>query len=260
VNHVRKRLTYANVMSSIAVFLVLGGATAFAALGKGTVGTRQLKKNAVKVGKIAGEAVKAGKLAKNAVPTNRLRDNAVSATKVAAGSILTDKLAVFAVTADKIGPNAVTTSKIANDAVTTDKIADNAVTTNKIANNAVTGAKVNEATLGTVPSAANAAALGGIAASGYTRRIFARVNYTTETPTLSASSPGIVANGEGGLGFPRLIFPQSMTNCAVVASASSGAGTQIVRRSAGGGSTVQFAIKDDEGNAVRADFDVIAVC
>jgi hypothetical protein len=35
---VRKRLTYANVMSSIAVFLVLGGATALAAgsLGKNT--------------------------------------------------------------------------------------------------------------------------------------------------------------------------------------------------------------------------------
>jgi hypothetical protein len=36
---IRKRLTYANVMSSIAVFLILGGATAFAALGKNTVGT-----------------------------------------------------------------------------------------------------------------------------------------------------------------------------------------------------------------------------
>ncbi len=46
---IRKRLTYANVMSSIAVFLVLGGATAFAAgkLGKNRVGTKQLKNNAV---------------------------------------------------------------------------------------------------------------------------------------------------------------------------------------------------------------------
>ena len=45
---IRKRLTYANVMSSIAVFLVLGSATAFAAqqLGKKTVGTKQLKANA----------------------------------------------------------------------------------------------------------------------------------------------------------------------------------------------------------------------
>ena len=31
---IRKRLTYANVMSSIAVFLVLGGATAFAAIAR----------------------------------------------------------------------------------------------------------------------------------------------------------------------------------------------------------------------------------
>ncbi len=49
---VRKRLTYANVMSSIAVFLVLAGGTAFAAsqLGKESVGTKQLKKEAVSLG------------------------------------------------------------------------------------------------------------------------------------------------------------------------------------------------------------------
>ena len=46
---IRQRLTYANVMSSIAVFFVLGGATAFAAdqLGKNSVGSKQIKKNAV---------------------------------------------------------------------------------------------------------------------------------------------------------------------------------------------------------------------
>ncbi|HEY2054287.1 MAG TPA: collagen-like protein [Solirubrobacterales bacterium] len=51
---VRKRLTYANVMSSIAVFLVVAGGTAFAAtqLGKESVGTRQLKKEAVSLAKI----------------------------------------------------------------------------------------------------------------------------------------------------------------------------------------------------------------
>lgn len=51
---VRKRLTYANVMSSLAVFLVLAGGSAFAAtqLGKNTVGTKQLKKEAVTLAKI----------------------------------------------------------------------------------------------------------------------------------------------------------------------------------------------------------------
>jgi hypothetical protein len=55
---VRKRLTYANVMSSIAVFLVLAGGTAFAAsqLGKETVGAKQLKKEAVSLAKIKTSA------------------------------------------------------------------------------------------------------------------------------------------------------------------------------------------------------------
>jgi hypothetical protein len=61
---VRKRLTYANVMSSIAVFLVLGGATAVAAttLGKNTVGSKQLKNNAVTSAKIKNGAVTGAKL------------------------------------------------------------------------------------------------------------------------------------------------------------------------------------------------------
>lgn len=74
---IRKRLTYANVMSSIAVFLVIGGATAFAALGKNTVGTKQLKKN----------AVTAAKIKNNAVTTNKIKANAVNGAKVKDGSL-----------------------------------------------------------------------------------------------------------------------------------------------------------------------------
>lgn len=94
----REKLTYANVMSSIAVFLVVGGGTAFA-LAKNSVGTRELKpkavktgilaKNAVRTGKLGPEAVKGGKLAKNAVSTNRLRNNAVTGAKVNESSLST---------------------------------------------------------------------------------------------------------------------------------------------------------------------------
>lgn len=66
---IKERLTYANVMSSIAVFLVLGGGAAIAAgqLGKNTVGSKQLKKNAVttakiKKGAVTGAKVKPGSL------------------------------------------------------------------------------------------------------------------------------------------------------------------------------------------------------
>ena len=76
---IRKRLTYANVMSSIAVFLVIGGATAFAALGKNTVGSKQLKKNAVTTKKIKN----------NAVTTPKIKDNAVNGAKVNEASLAT---------------------------------------------------------------------------------------------------------------------------------------------------------------------------
>jgi hypothetical protein len=63
VKQLRKRLTYANVMSSIAVFMVLGGA-AFAAaqLPKNSVGSKQLKKNAVTAAKIKKDAVTGAKV------------------------------------------------------------------------------------------------------------------------------------------------------------------------------------------------------
>lgn len=76
---IRKRLTYANVMSSLAVFLILGGATAFAAT---KIGTKDLKAGAVTTGKIKKEAVKAGKIAKEAVKTSKIGKDAVTGEKV----------------------------------------------------------------------------------------------------------------------------------------------------------------------------------
>jgi hypothetical protein len=86
-NQVRKRLTYANVMSSIAVFLILGGATAIAALGKKTVGTPQLKANAVTTAKIKRNAVTAKKIKKNAITTAKIKNAAVTGAKVKLSSL-----------------------------------------------------------------------------------------------------------------------------------------------------------------------------
>jgi hypothetical protein len=87
--HVHKRLTYMNVMSTIAVLLTLGGATAFAAahLGKNSVGTRQLKKNSVTAAKIRRNAVTAAKVTKNAVTAVKIKKGAVNGSKIADGSV-----------------------------------------------------------------------------------------------------------------------------------------------------------------------------
>jgi hypothetical protein len=73
-NQLRKRLTYANVMSSIAVFLVLGGATAFAAshLGKNSVGSKQLKNNAVTTSKIKNKAVTGAKIKNGTITGSKI--------------------------------------------------------------------------------------------------------------------------------------------------------------------------------------------
>lgn len=94
-NQLRKRLTYANVMSSIAVFLVLGGATAFAAsqLGKNSVGSKQLKKNSVTKVKIKKGAVSSAKLGDGAVTNSKLGDNSISTAKIQNGAVNGDKIA-----------------------------------------------------------------------------------------------------------------------------------------------------------------------
>ena len=102
---IRRHVTYSNVMSSLAVFLILGGATAFAAIKK--VGANEIKANSIKTGKIVKEAVTAGKLKKNAVTESRIADGAV--------------------TTNKLADNAVTTAKIANDAVTGEKVKESSL-------------------------------------------------------------------------------------------------------------------------------------
>jgi len=94
VKQIRKRLTYANVMSSIAVFLVLGGATALAAgLAKNSVGSKQLKKNAVTSAKIKN----------NAVTTAKIKNGAITGAKVNVGTLATVPNASHAGTADSAG-------------------------------------------------------------------------------------------------------------------------------------------------------------
>jgi len=87
VKQIRKRLTYANVMSSIAVFLVLGGATAIAAgLAKNSVGSKQLKKNAVTSAKIKNNAVTTSKIKNGAVTGAKLNVNSIPTVPSAASA------------------------------------------------------------------------------------------------------------------------------------------------------------------------------
>lgn len=81
---IRKRLTYANAMSSIAVFLVLGGATAIAAsqIDKKSIGTPQLKSNAVTTAKIKKNAVTKKKIAKEAINASKVKKDSLTGNQI----------------------------------------------------------------------------------------------------------------------------------------------------------------------------------
>jgi hypothetical protein len=97
VKQIRKRLTYANVMSSIAIFLLLGGATAFAAK---KIGSNEIKGNSITTGKIKKEAITASKLKKNSVTTAKIANGAVTGAKINLGSVGTIPNATHATSAD----------------------------------------------------------------------------------------------------------------------------------------------------------------
>jgi hypothetical protein len=75
---IRARLSYANVMASVAVFLALGGASyAAVSLPRASVGPRQLR----------AHAVTHSKLAVGSVGTRQLRARSVGASKLALGGV-----------------------------------------------------------------------------------------------------------------------------------------------------------------------------
>jgi hypothetical protein len=79
------RLSYSNVVATLALFLVLAGGTAYAA--------SHLGKNAVKSKNIAPGAVKSKNLAKGAVKEKNIAKGAVTSAKLKAGSLTRSQFA-----------------------------------------------------------------------------------------------------------------------------------------------------------------------
>jgi len=75
----RPKLSYANVVATLALILVVGGGTVYAAA--------RIGKNDVKSKNIAKGAVKSADLGKNAVTAEKLRDGAVTSSKLQDGTI-----------------------------------------------------------------------------------------------------------------------------------------------------------------------------
>jgi hypothetical protein len=80
------RLSYANVISTLALFLVLGGGAAIAAT--------ELKPNSVGTAQLKAQTVTGAKIKSGAVISSKIADGAVTTGKIANGSVTPEKLAV----------------------------------------------------------------------------------------------------------------------------------------------------------------------
>jgi hypothetical protein len=128
----RSKLTYSNVVASLALFAALGGVAVAAGLPKNSVGPKQLKSNAVTAAKIKNGAVTSRKLAHGAVIAGKLGPNSVTPGNLGNGVVTSDKIAAGAVIANSIKNGVVTNNKLQNESVSTQKLANGSVTSAKL--------------------------------------------------------------------------------------------------------------------------------
>src|SRR5262245_17083789 len=91
----RRRLSPATVLASIALLVALGGtgvAAVEATVPNASVGTPQLKASAVTAGKIAANAVTNVKIANSAVTNAKIGTNAITNSKLAGGAVTSAKV------------------------------------------------------------------------------------------------------------------------------------------------------------------------
>jgi len=141
---VRQRLSYSNVIATMALFIALGGVAVAAGLPRNSVGPKQLKRGAVTAAKIRRQAVTSAKLAPKSVINGKLGPNSVGPGNIGNGAVTTAKLAKGSVIASTIKNSVVTTNKLNNEAVTTAKLGNESVSTAKLGKGSVTAAKLSD--------------------------------------------------------------------------------------------------------------------
>lgn len=107
------KLSYANVASTVALFIALTGATAYAAskLPDKSVGEFQLRPGAVTAEKLRKAAVTAPKIKEGAIKQGKIANGSITAAKLTQGSVANSSLQGSSVTNDKLAPEAVTGDK-----------------------------------------------------------------------------------------------------------------------------------------------------
>jgi hypothetical protein len=128
------RIRYADVVATLALILASGG-TAYAAtaLPKNSVGTPQLKPEAVTAGKVDDRAITGRKLKPNAVTSDKVADGGISRADFADGAVSTNQLADGSITSIKIGAGQITEGHLFPGSIGSTAVADESLTLGDLA-------------------------------------------------------------------------------------------------------------------------------
>jgi hypothetical protein len=143
---IRRRMTFANVCSFLALTIALGTGTAYAA---NTVFSTDIVNGEVKAVDIHPEAVVAGKIHLGAVNGDKVADGSLTAADLGTDSVGSDEIAANAVQATEIADDSIDTGEIVDNSLFSSDLAANAVGNSELAPSAVTGAKVSNNTITT---------------------------------------------------------------------------------------------------------------
>jgi hypothetical protein len=110
---IRNHLSFANVISMIALFVALGGTTyAAVSLPKNSVGAKQIKKRAVRGKHINKNAVSASKIQANAITGAKVADGSLGSLDILDNNLTAADLADNSVGAGETAPNSVGTAEV----------------------------------------------------------------------------------------------------------------------------------------------------
>lgn len=215
---VRQRLSYSNVIATMALFLALGGVAVAAGLPRNSVGPKQLKRGAVTAAKIRKQAVTSAKLASKSVTNGKLGPNSVGPGNIGNGAVTTAKLAKGSVIAETIKNSVVTTNKLNNEAVTTPKLGKEAVATAKLENESVTSAKLGKGSVTAAKLSDEIGPLLGTLKSGQTLRGVFDMGAESEVVRGASSFQFPLLKSPGISPTDILKFGQTNANCPGVGS------------------------------------------
>jgi hypothetical protein len=189
-----KRPSHTTVVSYLALFVALGGTSAYAA---NTIGSGDVRDGSLLSRDIKNGQVKKADIGRNQVTTSKIKARTVRTADIAENTITTGKILDGGIVAGDLADGAVSSAKVSDESLTSADLATGAVTGAKVADDTLTAADIAGADL-------NGGAISlpaGFVANGRCRQVGANVPGAKagEAVVFSVQAPlqdGIVLYGE----------------------------------------------------------------